>query len=79
MEQDLASWYQSLIGMIRWMVEIGRVDIITEVSVMASHMAIPREGHVEVVFHVFAFIFHNYNSRVEFDTIYPAINMNYFK
>ena len=36
LEQDLAYWYQSLIGMLRWMVEIGRVDIIAEVSVMKS-------------------------------------------
>ncbi len=28
---ELSSWYASLIGMLRWMVEIGRVDIITEV------------------------------------------------
>jgi hypothetical protein len=33
---ELASWYASLIGMLRWMVEIGRVDIITEVLKMAS-------------------------------------------
>jgi hypothetical protein len=41
---ELSSWYASLIGMLRWMVEIGRVDIITEVSKMASQMALPREG-----------------------------------
>ena len=34
LEQDLASWYQSFIGMLRWMLEIGRFDIITEVSMM---------------------------------------------
>ena len=31
LEKELASWYQSSIGMLRWMVEIGRVDIITKV------------------------------------------------
>ena len=31
LEQYLASWYQSLIVMLRWMVKICRVDIITEV------------------------------------------------
>jgi len=36
---ELSSWYASLIGMLRWMVEIGRVDIIMEVSKMASQMA----------------------------------------
>jgi len=42
---ELSLWYASLIGMLRWMVEIGQVDIITEVSKMASQMASPREGH----------------------------------
>ena len=43
LEQELASWYQSLIGMLRWMVKIGRIDIITEVSMMACQMAISKE------------------------------------
>ena len=35
-EHDLASWYQYLIEMLIWMVEIGRVEIITEVLMMES-------------------------------------------
>eukprot|EP00978_Attheya_sp_CCMP212_P005090 scaffold11251_cov50-Attheya_sp.AAC.1 len=31
-----ASYYQSQIGILRWMVGLGRVDIITEVSILAS-------------------------------------------
>ena len=42
LEHDLASWYQSLIGILRCMVKKSRVDIITEVSIMASHMSMPR-------------------------------------
>ena len=59
--------------------EICRVDIITKVSMMASQMAIPREGHLEEVLHVFAFIRQNYNTRMAFDPTYPAINVNDFK
>ena len=32
----LASYYQSQIGVLRWMVELGRVDINTEVSMLDS-------------------------------------------
>ena len=78
-EKYLASWYQSLIGIIRWMVEIGRVDIITEVSMMASHMSMPREGHLESVLRLFAFLRQKCNSRMVFDPTYPDIHMNYFK
>ena len=43
---DLA-YYQSLIGILRWMVELGRVDICLEVSMLSSHLAMPRQGHLE--------------------------------
>ena len=49
-----ASYYQSLIGILRWMVELGRVDICTEVSMMSSHLSMPRRGHLEALLHVFA-------------------------
>jgi hypothetical protein len=40
-----ATYYQSQIGILRWMVEIGRVDIVTEVSLLASQLALPsKEG-----------------------------------
>ena len=46
-----ASYYQSLIGILRWIVELGRVDICCEVSMMATQLALPREGHLEAVLH----------------------------
>ena len=79
LEQDLASWYQFLIGVLSCMVEIGIVDIITKVLMMVSHMAMPMEGHLEAVLHVFAFLHQKYNSSMAFDPIYPAINMSGFK
>ena len=36
---ELASYYQSLIGVMRWMVHIGIIDIATEVSLLISHNA----------------------------------------
>ena len=59
--------------------EIGRVDIIIEVSMMASHIKIPREGNLEAVLHVFAFIPQKYNIRMVFDPTYPAFNTSNFK
>ena len=59
--------------------EIGRADIITKVSMMASQMAMPGEENLELVLHVFAFLRQNYNSRMVFDTTYPVIDMNDFK
>ena len=36
---ELASYYQYMIDIMRWMVEIGRIDIATEVSLLSSHNA----------------------------------------
>ena len=36
---DLTSYYQSLIGVMNWMVKIGRFDIDAEVSLLSSHNA----------------------------------------
>ncbi len=48
----MAAYYMSLIGILRWMVVLGRVDICLEVSMMSSHMALPRVGHLEQLFHI---------------------------
>ena len=41
-----ATKYQELIGVLRWAVEIDRVDILTEVSLLSQHLAAPRQGHL---------------------------------
>jgi hypothetical protein len=51
-----ASYFQSLIGVLHWMVEIGRIDMITEVNMLATHMAMPIEGHLDCVFHIFGYL-----------------------
>lgn len=73
-----ASYYQSQIGILHWIVELGRVDIITEVSLLASCMALPREGHLEAVFHVFGYLKNRHNSRMVFDPTYPRIDKSNF-
>jgi hypothetical protein len=48
-----ASFYQSQIGILGCCVEIGRIDITTEVSVLSSCNARPCEGHLDAVFHIY--------------------------
>ena len=38
-----ASYFQSLIGILHWTVEIGRIDIATEILMLLSHLAYPQE------------------------------------
>ena len=51
-----ATYFQSLIGVQRWIVELGRADIAMETSALASMMASPRDGHLNAVYHMFAFL-----------------------
>ena len=65
-----AKYYQSQIGILRWAVELGRVDIITEVSTPASHLALPREGHLDALFQIYAYLKKRHNSRIVLDPTY---------
>ncbi len=60
------------------MVELGRVDIIAEVSTLASHMAMPREGHLDALFDVCCYLKRQHNSRFVFDPTYPDIDWSIF-
>jgi hypothetical protein len=51
-----ANFYQSQIGIMRWCVELGRIDIITEVSMLSTYLCVPPEDHLEAAFHVFAYL-----------------------
>ena len=61
------SFYQQQIGVLRWCVELGRVDIIAEVSMLAAYSACPREGHLAAVIHLYAYLKGNPRSKTVFD------------
>ena len=68
---DLALYYQSLIGIMQWMCEIGRVDIVTEVSMLSSHLALPQEGHFHTTLHIMAYLGQHHSSRIVDYDIFP--------
>ncbi len=74
-----ASEYHSLIGILRWICELGRVEITAEVSMMASHLAMPREGHLQQVYHIFAYLKGHHNARMVFDPTYPDLDYSKFQ
>ena len=77
-DEDDARLYLSLIGTLRWMVEIGRVDLTCEVSMMASYSAMPTEGHVYQLFHMFSYLKEHHNSCMVFYPSYPDIDLDAF-
>ena len=74
-----AIYFMSLIGILRWAVELGRIDIEVEVSKLSSFLAAPREGHFSQTLHIFAYLKKYHNSGIVFDFIYPDVNEDDFK
>lgn len=67
LSSDKATYFQFLIGVLRWIVELGRADIAMEKSALASMMASPRAGHLNAVYHMFAFLKIKHNGVMVFD------------
>ena len=74
-----SAYYQSLIGILRWIVELGRIDICLEVSMMLSHLAMPRKGHLDQVLHIFAYLCKYHNTELVHDLSDPVVEQDVFK
>ena len=67
LNKTLLAYYQSLIGILYWIVELGRIDICLEVLMMSSHLALPREGHLKNVLQIFGYLKKHHNAELVFD------------
>ena len=80
LEDDLATQYQQMIGILWWSVELGHIDIITEVSFLSSFNVLPRRGHLEAAYRIFEYLYYHKNGgRVVFDNAKPKVNEKQFK
>jgi len=78
LDPERASYYMSLIGILRWGVELGRVDILHAVAMMSSFMASPREGHLDNVLHIFSYLKKHPQSVMVFDDSVPQFDEERF-
>jgi hypothetical protein len=58
------NWYQKLIGMLHWAVELGHIDIHLSVALLAQYLVQPRAGHLEQGFHIFAYLKGHIRSKI---------------
>ena len=70
--------YQELIGEFRLAIEIGRVDIHHEVSILSAYQASPRMGHLEQLIRIFAFLKKKPKLTLYFDPASPKIDVSTF-
>jgi len=77
--QDRISRYLQLIGMLRWAIELGRIDIDLEVAMMAPYSASPRVGHIEALYNIFSYLMMHDESALAFDATKPDIDESAFQ
>jgi hypothetical protein len=66
-------------GVLPWCIDLGRIDIIVEVNLLARFQACPREGHLEQMFHLFAYLKQYNQSSLVFDWTEPSLDETMFK
>ena len=79
LDAEGTKYFQELIGVLRWAIELGRVDILLEVSLLSSHLALPRVGHLQQVYHIFGYLNESPRRRLYFDPDYPNILVSRFQ
>ena len=79
LKSDGVQYYQELIGVLRWAVELGRVDILLETSLLSTHLALPRQGHLDQVYRIFGYLKSHPKRKLAFDAMHPLISEKMFK
>jgi Reverse transcriptase (RNA-dependent DNA polymerase) len=79
LNSDGVQIYQELIGVLRWAVELGRVDILLEASLMSTYMAMPRSGHLQMLYRMFGYLKIHPKRKIAFDPQHPTVDERMFK
>jgi len=62
-----ANYYQSLNGILIWIVELGRIDVAFAVGSMSRFTSMPREGHLQSVLRIFGYLKSHIRSHLVMD------------
>ena len=55
-DDDQITLFQNLIGILRWICELGRIDILHETSLLSQYLAQPRIGHLQTAVNMFYYL-----------------------
>ena len=79
LNDELGLQFLQLVGILRWTIELGRLDIYVELSQLSQHQALPRRDHLEAIYHIFAYLKkHENGARIVFDPKTPIIDERVF-
>ena len=81
-DDGLINYFHNLIGVLRWIVELGRIDIAFEVSSLSKFLSYPRTGHIYQALHIYKYLETHIDNDLMFDPMYynfANLNENYQK
>jgi hypothetical protein len=78
LKDEEANYYQQLIGVLCWAVELGRIDIAFPIAIMSKYLVQPQEGHLNELFHLFGYLKSHDRSRIVLDASRPKIDESRF-
>ena len=79
LKADGINYYQELIGVLRWAIEIGQVDILLEVLLLLTFLAAPRIDHLEQAVHIFGYLKMHPKRKLAMDPGHPQVDEQRFQ
>ena len=68
-----------IVGVLRWTIEFGRIDIFREASLLSQYQANTQVYQPEALYHVFAYLnIHMRMGRIGYDPIDPNVYLSVF-
>ena len=69
-DQNQTNYFQNLIGVLHWIIELGRIDIAYEVFSLSKVLAKPRTGHIYQALHILKYLESHIRNNLSFDPLY---------
>ena len=79
LDTGVIQYFQELTGMLRWETEIRRNSVIREVSILSQYQVSPRQGYMEQLLHIWAYLDKTPKLTLYFDLARPNIDYGDFK
>ena len=71
--------YQELVGILQWIVELRRIDVLFGVTALSRFLASPQEGHLDQANRIFGYLKSKINGWLILNPTYVGINYDRFK
>ena len=79
-DQNQTNYFQNLIGVLHWIIELGRINIAYKVSSLSKFLTKPRTGHIYQALHIFKYLETRINNNLSINPLYynhpHSVNIN---